>query len=147
MIQIDMEMPKSCKECSLPHIIVNGNYCYSSCSTGRPDWCPLHEATADPDTVSRRQAIDAIADRCDVEKWDRNPKTEELVWTLEKLPPSPSRPHGHWKFVHPLQEDDPGAYICSECGTGDWKIDPTEDRFCKFCGSDNSEDGEKGGAV
>ena len=53
----------------------------------------------DPDTVSRQQAIDAIVDRCDVAKWGRCPKTEELVWTLEKLPssPTPSRqPEQHW---------------------------------------------------
>lgn len=40
---------------------------------------------------------------------------------------------GHWIFVHPLQENDPGAYICSECKTGDWDIDPAKDKVCKFC--------------
>lgn len=42
---------------------------------------------------------------------------------------------GHWIFVHPLQENDPGAYICSECKTGDWDIDPVKDKICKFCGA------------
>lgn len=40
---------------------------------------------------------------------------------------------GHWIFVHPLQENDPGAYICSECKTGDWDVDPAKDKVCKFC--------------
>ena len=41
---------------------------------------------------------------------------------------------GHWIFVHPLQENDSGAYICSECKTGDWDINPVKDTVCKFCG-------------
>ena len=38
------------------------------------------------DLISRQAAIDALVDRYNVAKWDRNPKTEELVWTLERLP-------------------------------------------------------------
>ena len=40
---------------------------------------------------------------------------------------------GHWIFVHPLHENDPGAYVCSECKTGDWDIDPVKDKVGKFC--------------
>lgn len=42
---------------------------------------------------------------------------------------------GHWIFIHPLQENDSGAYICSECKTGDWDINLVEDKECKFCGA------------
>lgn len=41
---------------------------------------------------------------------------------------------GKWIFVHPLQDNDSGAYMCSVCNTGDWDIKPT-DKYCKFCGA------------
>ena len=45
------------------------------------------------------------------------------------------RPKGEWILVHPLQPDDNGAYMCSECKTGDYYI--TENtKFCPFCGAD-----------
>lgn len=45
------------------------------------------------------------------------------------------RPHGEWVCVHPLQEDDGGAYMCSVCKTGDWNIRGNEN-FCSYCGAD-----------
>ena len=42
------------------------------------------------------------------------------------------RKKGKWIFIHPLQADDEGAYICSNCHRGDWDIKPT-DKYCKFC--------------
>lgn len=51
------------------------------------------------------------------------------------------RPHGKWLYVHPLQEDDGGAYMCSVCRTGDWNIRGDEN-FCPNCGSDNRKRGE-----
>lgn len=54
----------------------------------------------------------------------------------ERIKPSPSaetRKKGKWIFIHPLQADDEGAYICSNCHRGDWDIKPT-DKNCKFCG-------------
>lgn len=45
----------------------------------------------------------------------------------------PKRKKGKWIFIHPLQADDEGAYICSNCHRGDWDIKPT-DKYCKFCG-------------
>lgn len=44
------------------------------------------------------------------------------------------RPHGKWVLVHPLQENDEGAYMCSVCRTGDWCISP-EFKFCPYCGA------------
>lgn len=46
-----------------------------------------------------------------------------------------SRPQGNWVLVHPLQEDDEGAYMCSECHSGDWRIS-TEFKFCPYCGAE-----------
>ena len=42
---------------------------------------------------------------------------------------------GYWILIHPLQENDPGAYMCSVCCRGDWDIRPT-DKICKFCGTE-----------
>ena len=39
------------------------------------------------DAISRQAAIDAVLDRMDIEKHGRNAKPEEIMWTLEKLPP------------------------------------------------------------
>ena len=48
------------------------------------------------------------------------------------------RPIGKWILVHPLQEDDDGAYICSNCEHGDWDCD-TNYKYCPFCGADMRE--------
>ena len=44
-------------------------------------------------------------------------------------------PTGYWKFIHPLQANDDGAYCCSVCGNGDWGIDPERDKYCYNCGA------------
>ena len=51
----------------------------------------------------------------------------------------PKRKTGRWIFVHPLQDNDSGAYMCSVCKTGDFEIKPT-DKYCKFCGAKMGED-------
>ena len=38
------------------------------------------------DLIDRREAIDAVLDRMDVEKYGRNAKPDEIQWALEKLP-------------------------------------------------------------
>lgn len=43
-----------------------------------------------------------------------------------------------WIRVHPLQENDGGAYMCSACRTGDWDIQGTEEK-CPYCGADMRE--------
>lgn len=97
------------------------------------------------DCVSRRAAIDAMCEL--MHHWfGGDPKDEirEIKRELEKLPSvQPERPKGHWIFVHPLQENDSGAYMCSECRTGDWDIVPVKDKYCKFCRADMR--GEKNG--
>lgn len=43
------------------------------------------------------------------------------------------RKTGKWIYVHPLQEDDGGAYKCSCCSSGSWDVDPTTWRACPWC--------------
>lgn len=52
----------------------------------------------------------------------------------------PDRPHGEWIFVHPLQEDDCGAYMCSVCKTGDFNLRGDEN-FCPNCDADMRKGG------
>lgn len=45
------------------------------------------------------------------------------------------RPQGKWVFVNPLQANDGGAYMCSNCKTGDYGVE-TYYKYCPFCGAD-----------
>lgn len=49
---------------------------------------------------------------------------------------------GHWIPVHPIQSDDPGAYMCSKCKTGMWEIRPSAYHYCPHCGA-KMDGGEK----
>lgn len=61
---------------------------------------------------------------------------------LRRLPSvTPQRPKGKWIPIHPLQEDDDGAYICSNCEHGDWDCD-TSYKYCPFCGAEMNGGGE-----
>lgn len=42
---------------------------------------------------------------------------------------------GEWVRVHPLQNDDSGAYMCSKCKTGMWEIRPSAYHYCPNCGA------------
>ena len=57
--------------------------------------------------------------------------------TILNMPPVTPQPKtGYWIPVHPLQEDDEGAYMCSCCRVGNWGIDPKVDKYCFNCGAD-----------
>lgn len=74
---------------------------------------------------------------CDVNTSIRQAFEKGFRIGIKKLPSAqPERLKGHWIFVHPLQEDDSGAYMCSECRTGNWGIDPKRYFFCPYCGAD-----------
>lgn len=81
------------------------------------------------DCISREEAI-RIAEQGQIQGFE---------WQLRKLCTLPSvtpqRPKGHWIPIHPLQEDDEGAYMCSNCEHGDWDCD-TSYNYCPFCGAD-----------
>ena len=57
---------------------------------------------------------------------------------IDEVPSAEPRKKGKWIFIHPLQKNDLGAYMCSVCEYGDWDIKPT-DKYCKFCGADMRE--------
>ena len=61
-------------------------------------------------------------------------KAYQLGYEDGKKDAQPEQKIGYWIPMHPLQADDEGAYLCSNCNTGDWDIKPT-DKYCKFCGS------------
>lgn len=60
----------------------------------------------------------------------------KAVAKIKMLSTQPERKTGHWVFVHPLQKNDNGAYICSECKVGNWEINPKSYFFCPNCGTD-----------
>ena len=119
-----------------------------------PPWW-LEDATAERQIYSKGRAIyieslnismqvftgDYIVRETDGNLYRCKPSIfEETYEKVEKV-------KGKWLFVHPLQNDDPGAYICSICQYGNWDIKPT-DKECPHCGAemdvnDNPEDMEK----
>lgn len=93
------------------------------------------------DTISRNAAIDAVLDRMNIEKYGRNAKPEEIMWTLENLPPVQPK-HGKWKpRYYDVGADTYVEWACSECGyvrqkgreDGDAGEEPEAD-FCEKCG-------------
>lgn len=102
------------------------------------------------DVISRRDVIECLEhlSACDEPFMEIGTNDEtfigkyEAITKISDLPSAQPQRAGHWIFIHPLQENDSGAYICSECGTGDWDINPVKDKVCKFCGArmeDNNE--------
>ena len=95
----------------------------------------LHEVTTDPDTVSRKAAMDAVCEELDsidhVPQW----VFDRLTKKIENLPPSPSRPHGQWipSICHSDGEHHEWCgYHCSECG----EKTRLRHNFCPHCGAD-----------
>lgn len=121
MIQIDIEMPEKCGLCPLFHA-EHPMYCQgvkadrkkkivAPYEQPRPEWCPLHEDIADPDTISRQQAIDAVTlTEPIVIEFGGNSivgqTTEDMISALKNLPPSPSRP------------SEPQIIHCKDCKYG-----------------------------
>jgi len=66
-----------------------------------------------------------------LKKASRNYEIIEYLKELVKY--KDQNAHGHWILVHPLQEDDPGALMCSNCKSGDWNITDNF-KYCPFCG-------------
>lgn len=89
------------------------------------------------DTISRQAAIDAIekAKTAKSEDGEIYVAKYNAEMNITLLPSAqPEQKIGYWIPVHPLQTDDEGAYLCSNCNTGDWDIKST-DKYCKFCGA------------
>jgi len=118
-----MNMPKCCADCELLY-----DYMRCSVTATRADFekmgserlpnCPLKEIIDNTETVEKSEIWgDGFADGLAV----------GVKWV--------QRPQGKWVLVHPLQENDEGAYMCSVCHSGDWRISP-EFEFCPYCGAD-----------
>jgi len=76
-----------------------------------------------------------IPDDNSIIKWKMNDDDEwKTVEIIDLINTYVGRPRGRWILVHPLQENDEGAYMCSVCRTGDWCISP-EFKFCPYCGA------------
>jgi len=87
------------------------------------------------DCISRADAIRAMQNKA--KKLTNEDTINGLcgaVAILFDLPSvTPQEPKtGHWIEVHPLQEDDGGAYMCSECKCGGLVWKPTT--YCPNCG-------------
>lgn len=68
---------------------------------------------------------------------DRKYDTEVMSEQIKALPfVLPKREQGEWIEVHPLQEDDGGAYMCSKCRCGHPCIDPDYWKYCPNCGAE-----------
>ena len=99
MILLDTGMRKMPDKCSLCNFFRVESQMYCTAVVGyttvskpyerRPVWCPLHEVT-DSDTISRRQAIDALFEILDRPKHAEFLYTDEIARALNQLPPSPS---------------------------------------------------------
>lgn len=69
-------------------------------------------------------------------------KLANYIMDENRFPPASPEPKiGEWIFVHPLQKNDSGAYMCSYCKNSDWDIKLT-DKFCKFCGAKMLKEGD-----
>jgi len=83
--------------------------------------------------IDRQAAIDAAKD------WYEGlicGSVNGLIKKLKALPPAQPEPQeGEWIPVHPLQGNDPGAYMCSKCKTGMWEIRPSSYHYCPNCGA------------
>lgn len=118
--------------------------------TIQPENAQLSQEGTTKDAISRQAAIDAIVQctNCGDEDTLRAYVSEhnldngwsggilEALDVVKDLPIAQPKPHeGHWIPVHPIQSDDPGAYMCSKCKTGMWEIRPSSYHYCPNCGA------------
>lgn len=98
------------------------------------------------DTISRQAAIDEINGWIEATKdnchYESSSDLRLVKRGIENLPSvTPKQKTGHWIFVHPLQADDIGGYMCSECECGDFDIKSSY-KFCPYCGAKMKVDEE-----
>lgn len=68
---------------------------------------------------------------CDINTSIREAYEKGFELGLQKAPNS--RRTGKWVFVHPLQDDDCGGYMCSCCNHGSYSVDPKTWKACPWC--------------
>ena len=86
--------------------------------------------------ISREDALMALTGEW---KESRDEILSLAIRRIRVLPlVKPAEKMGHWIFVHPLQEDDGGGYMCSICNVGDWNLNGKEN-YCPNCGAKMQE--------
>ena len=96
----------------------------------------LSKENTTSDLISRTATIDAVNNAFDRETLLTGFVRSIAVRAIRDMPSVQPEPHeGHWIPVHPIQSDDPGAYMCSKCKTGMWEIRPSAYHFCPNCGA------------
>lgn len=87
------------------------------------------------DYISRELVIEWLKDKDIIKTKNQEENAREKLAELSSVTPvTLTRPTGYWIHWHPLQEDDDGAYMCSNCKHGDWDCD-TSYKHCPFCGA------------
>lgn len=94
------------------------------------------------DYISREAVLSKCADI-----WDNADETtqtgvdtinaiDKITDFIESLPAADVQivVHAQWVKVHPIQNNDGGAYMCTHCRGGDFDIHGTE-AFCERCGA------------
>lgn len=89
--------------------------------------------------MTKEEARSYIIRHCNPDYPKGKTEWERAINMAIKALEQPERKTGIWIHVHPLQSDDHGAYMCSECRTGNWEIDPESYFFCPYCGADMRE--------
>lgn len=90
---------------------------------------------ASEDAISRQEVLEQMNCWIGSGEYRYTNATDYLRKRINSLSPVASKPKtGHWIKVHPLQADDPGAYMCSCCEVGDWNLKGTEN-YCPNCGA------------
>lgn len=158
MIQIDMEMPKSCSVCKFREPVYVGLCCckldedicwdIGAYKDKRSNECPLKEQEPSEDAVSRQPVIDTTicdgiaCNECSFHTLENLTHVCLLRERVMKLPPVTPQPKmGRWIKVV-TETDSLGNetyhYECSECGCN---VIFTE-RYCLNCGARMAESEE-----
>ena len=89
----------------------------------------LPPAQPEPTDISAKEAVYNLAEKIGIHQ------LFALTVELRGEPIQPEPQEGEWIPVHPIQSDDPGAYMCSKCKTGMWEIRPSAYHYCPNCGA------------
>lgn len=76
------------------------------------------------DLIKRQDAIRAISQQARYANGDM-----AYIDAISQLPSGQKT--GKWIFVHPIQEDDSGGFLCSCCKYGEYK----QSNYCPNCGA------------
>ena len=89
------------------------------------------------DLISRQDAIDYIKTQKG-RPFIGITLEEAIIMMIEEVPSVQPR-KGKWIFIHPLQMDGPVGYMCSNCKTGNFDVNPKKWKSCPWCMADMRE--------